>query len=205
MNDPSTPEPPATDDLARLREQRSAWHIRRASEEHPGQLGYRASRDGILITAENLVRLGDRITEADRTPAPPAALMAGPAGWLSGPMPEMTIADVIAACAERGWQISSGPGPVLRAEFQTGTMTRLLIAHTPGELAEKIAAVERGQPAADPSSGLDGIAAAHPGWTVGAAARGHGVEAQRGDVLLWAYSEAELAALLDVADPRQQP
>jgi hypothetical protein len=42
VNDP-TAQTPAADDLARLRELRPAWHIRHASEDHPGELGYTAT------------------------------------------------------------------------------------------------------------------------------------------------------------------
>ena len=109
MNDPTVP--PADDDLARLRAARPGWHIRHASEDHPGELGYRASRDGIMLTAENLTRLGDRIAEADRDadPAPPAALMTGRPGWNSGPMPDMTAEDLAAAVAPRGWRSPAVP------------------------------------------------------------------------------------------------
>ena len=48
---------------------------------------------------------------------------------------------------------------------------------------------------------LAAIARDHPSWAVDAAPSGYGVEAVRGDVHLWAYSPAELAALLDLADP----
>src|SRR6185369_11647456 len=52
--------------LAALRRLRPDWHIRHASDDHPGELGYRATRDLITITAPNLTRLADRIADADR-------------------------------------------------------------------------------------------------------------------------------------------
>jgi hypothetical protein len=90
MDSGSTPRPPASTarDLARLRAQRPDWHIRHASDDRPGELGYLASREDVLLTAENLTRLGDRIAEADRSwpvPRPPAILITGPSGWNSGP------------------------------------------------------------------------------------------------------------------------
>ena len=201
----STPRPAAsTGDLARLRAQRPAWHIRHASDDHPGQLGYLASRDAVLITAENLVRLGDRIADADRSADPPAALKTGPPGWNSGPMPDLTAADLAAAVGPRGWEIAEHGGH-LTAEHKLGTILRVLAGRTPAELAVKIADAEAAMPGPDPAGALAEVAADHPTWTIAPAASGHGVEATRADVALWAYNTAELSALLDVADPQDAP
>jgi hypothetical protein len=211
MDDPTDRAASTDDDLARLREQRPAWHIRHASTDQPGALGYIATRGGTLITADNLVRLGDRIAEADRAaagedaaPPSPGALLTGAAGWNSGAMPDLTAEDLAAATAPRGWEVTRHPGH-FTAEQRLGTMIRVLCSRTVGGLAHKIAAAEAALPAPDPAEVTGAlvaqIAAAHPSWAVGAAEEGHGVTAARGDVVLWAYSAAELSALLDVADP----
>ena len=136
-------------DLAALRRQRPDWHIRHASEDHPGELGYLASRDDVLLSAENLIRLGDRIAEADRSwPAlrPPAILITGPPGWNSGP------------CLDPGgplgqfagwWQVDVQPAqvPVWCATRQRGTETRVVIAFSAPELAGKLTAIDAGDAA----------------------------------------------------------
>jgi len=115
----------------------------------PGELGYLASRDGVLLTTENLTRLGDRIAEADRTwlvPRPPAILITGPPGWNSGP------------CLDPGWppgqfagqwQVDVQPAqvPVWCAIRQRGTETRVVIAFSAPELASKLTAIEAGDAA----------------------------------------------------------
>jgi hypothetical protein len=148
----------------------------------------------------------------DRTPEPPAEdgqrpsalLITGPPGWTSGPMPdaipELTAADLAAAVGHRGWEVTDH-GDHLTAEHRTGSALRVLTAHTAAGLAAKIANAEAAGPAEDPEVTLTEIAALHPTWAVDADQRGHGVEAVRGDVHLWAYNAAELAALLDLADP----
>jgi hypothetical protein len=133
-----------TEELAALRRQRPAWHIRHASDDHPGELGYLATREDVLLTAENLVRLGDRIADADRSwPAAPrpAILITGPPGWNSGP------------CLDPGgplgrymgrWAIDVQPAqvPVWCAVRRRGTETRVVIAFSAADLAGKLTAIE---------------------------------------------------------------
>jgi len=160
VNDPSTPEPSATDqpastpDLAALQRRYPDWHVRRGTGTDP--LGYSASREGTLITAPNLTRLADRLANADQpspVPAgpaddeggdrPPAILITGPPGWLSGPCYDQDGLDVLAPFTGR-WQIDVQPAtaPVWSALRQRGTETRVLIAFTPADLAAKLTAAE---------------------------------------------------------------
>jgi hypothetical protein len=145
-------------DLAALRRQRPDWHIRHASDDHPGELGYLATRGSVLLTAENLTRLGDRIADADRSwPAapPPAILITGPPGWNSGP------------CLDPGgrlgqymgrWAIDVQPAqvPVWCAVRQRGSETRVVIAFSAPELADKLTAIEDADGAA-PDVGTAGV------------------------------------------------
>ena len=159
MDSGSTPQPPARTarDLARLRAQRPDWHIRHASDDRPGELGYLASRDDVLLTAENLTRLGDRIAGADRTwpaPRPPAILITGPPGWNSGPC--LDPGGPLGQFAGR-WQVEVQPAqlPVWCAIRQRGTETRVVIAFSAPELAGKLTAIEAGDDA--PGSGAAGV------------------------------------------------
>jgi hypothetical protein len=69
--------------LAALRRQYPDWHITRGTGSDP--LGYSAIRDGCLITAQNLDRLGDLLAGAGQPDGrPPAILITGPPGWNSG-------------------------------------------------------------------------------------------------------------------------
>lgn len=142
---------------------------------------------------------GDHIRPA------PAALMTGPAGWNSGPMPGagpgLTIANVVAAHAHRGWEIAQTGQAAFTAEYRAGSRLHVLAGHSAAELDARIRAAEAAWPGPDPEGLLARIAEDHPTWAVDAADRGHGVTATRGDVHLWAHDAAELAALLDVADP----
>ena len=135
----------------------------------------------------------------------PAALMTGPAGWNSGPMPSggpgLTIADVVAAHAHKGWEIAQTGQAVFTAEHRAGSRLQVLAGHSAAELDARIRAAEAAWPGPDPASLLAQIAEDHPTWAVDAADRGQGVTATRGDVHLWAHDATELAALLDVADP----
>ena len=160
MNDPSTPEPSATGqpastpDLPALQRRYPDWHVRRGTGTDP--LGYSASREGTLITAPNLARLADRLADADqRSPVPagpadeeggdrpPAILMTGPPGWLSGPCHGQDGPDVLAPFTGR-WQVDVQPAqvPVWSAIRQRGTETRVVIAFSAPELAGKLTAIE---------------------------------------------------------------
>jgi hypothetical protein len=142
---------------------------------------------------------------ADRSGQARAALMTGPAGWNSGPMPGagpgLTIANVIAAHAHRGWEIAQTGQAAFTAEYRDGSRLHVLAGHSAAELDARIRAAEAAWPGPDPASLLARIAGEHPTWAVDAADHGRGVTATRGDVHLWACDAAELAALLDVADP----
>ena len=168
MNDPSTPEPSATDqpastpDLAALQRRYPDWHVRRGTGTDP--LGYSASHEGTLITAPNLARLADRLADAERpAPAdpassgrPPAILITGPPGWLSGPCYDQDGPDVLAPFTGR-WQIDVQPAtaPVWSALRQRGTETRVLIAFTPADLAAKLTAAEAGEQPLAPGGSPD--------------------------------------------------
>lgn len=148
----------------------------------------------------------------DRTPEPPAddgqrpraLLVTGPPGWLSGPMPaeipELTLADLAAATGHRGWVLTDH-GDYVTAEHRAGTILRVLTAPSAAGLAARIADAEAAGPGEDPGVTLAGIARDHPTWAIDPDGHGHGVTAQRGEVRLWAFCPAELAALLDLADP----
>lgn len=140
---------------------------------------------------------------------PHGALMTGPAGWVSGPMPDLpapTIADVIAAYAHRGWQIAQTGAAVFTAEYRAGTRLHVLAAHSPADLAARIRDAELAAPLGPaPADLLAEIAAGHPTWAVDVADLGHGVTAQQGETRIWAASAEELSALLDVADPAGGP
>lgn len=140
---------------------------------------------------------------ADESPRP-GALMIGRPGWNSGPMPDLTAADLSAAVGHRGWQVSDH-GDHVSAEFRAGSMLRVLAGRTPAELASRIAGAEAGMPGPAPTSVLVEVAGRHPTWSVDAEPGPHGVTATRGDVHLWAPDAAELGALLDVADPLMTP
>ena len=135
----------------------------------------------------------------------PAALMTGPAGWNSGPMPGagagLTIANVVAAHAHKGWEIAQTGQAAFTAEYRDGSRLHVLAGHSAAELDARIRTAEAAWPGPDPASLLAQIAEDHPTWAVDAADHGRGVTATRGDVHLWACDAAELAALLDVADP----
>lgn len=135
----------------------------------------------------------------------PGALMTGPAGWNSGPMPSaapgLTIANVVAAHAHKGWRIAQTGQAAFTAEYRDGSRLHVLAGRSAAELDARIRAAEAVWPGPDPASLLAQIAADHPTWAVDAADHGHGVTATRGDVHLWASDAAELSALLDVADP----
>src|SRR5262245_33967566 len=91
--------PAPAEELAALQRRYPAWHITHGTGSDP--LGYSASREGTLITAPNLARLADRLADAGR---PPAILMTGPPGWLSGPCHGQDGPDVLAPFTGR-WQI----------------------------------------------------------------------------------------------------
>ena len=173
MNDPRTPEPSATDqpastpELATMQRRYPDWHVRRGTGTDP--LCYSASREGTLITAPNLARLADRLANADQpspVPAgpaddeggdrPPAILMTGPPGWLSGPCYDQDGPDVLAPFTGR-WQVDVQPAqvPVWCAIRQRGTETRVVIAFTAPELASKLTAIEDADGAA-PDTGTAG-------------------------------------------------
>jgi hypothetical protein len=142
--------------------------------------------------------------ESADEPARPGALMIGRPGWSSGPMPDLTAADLSAAVGHRGWQVSDH-GDHVSAEFRAGSVLRVLAGQTPAELAARIADAEAGMPGPDSASVLVEVAGRHPTWSVDAEPGRHGVTATRGDVHLWAADTAELGALLDVADPMMKP
>ena len=140
---------------------------------------------------------------------PPPILLAGEPGWVSGPcygpgepsaIPELTLADLAAATGHRGWEITDH-GDYVTAEHRAGSALRVLTAHTAAGLAARIADAEAAGPGEDPAVTLAGIARDHPTWAIDPDSDGHGVAAQRGDVRLLAFCAAELAALLDLADP----
>jgi hypothetical protein len=148
--------------------------------------------------------LCDAPGESADEPTRPGALMIGRPGWNSGPMPDLTAADLSAAVGHRGWQVSDH-GDHVSAEFRAGSMLRVLASRTPAELAARIADAEAGMPSPDPTSVLVEVAGRHPTWSVDAEPGRHGVTATHGDVHLWAADAAELGALLDVADPMMTP
>jgi hypothetical protein len=123
VNDPSTPEPSATGqpastpDLPALQRRYPDWHVRRGTGTDP--LGYSASREGTLITAPNLARLANagQPSPVPAAPAddeggdqPPAILITGPPGWLSGPCYDQDGPDVLAHPG--GGSITVGGGAV---------------------------------------------------------------------------------------------
>ena len=115
--------------------------------------------------------------------------------------PGLTIANVVAAHAHKGWQIAQTGASAFIAEYREGSRLHVLAGYSAAELDARIRAAEAAWPGPDPASLLAQIAGDHPSWAVDAADHGHGVSATRGDVHLWASDPAELSALLDVADP----
>jgi hypothetical protein len=157
MNSGSTPRPPAsTRDLAALRRAYPGWHITRGTGSDP--LGYSAVRDGCLITAPTLDRLGDLLAGAgQRDGRPPAILITGPPGWVSGPC--LDPGGPLGRFAGR-WAVDVQPAtvPVWTAVRQRGTETRVVIAFSAPELAGKLTAIE-----ADDAAPGTGAAQTSPG------------------------------------------
>jgi hypothetical protein len=186
-------------DLARLRRQRPDWHIRHAGDDHPGQLGYIASRDGILLTAENLVRLSDRIADADRGDLPPV-LIAGPPGWLSGPMPATPEASAGLDAAAPAVRAIVETVARLGMELPAWTVAQIpagwrATRNTPAGVELRV--VKTGLPALEAAMITAELALtrdAHPGWSIRPAEHGGGYLGQHGGPpALFGHTLAELA------------
>ena len=131
--------------LAALRRQRPDWHIRHASDDHPGELGYRATRDLITITAPNLTRLADRIADADRG--------GGPAPGVCPPAPapddEASALAILARFGPAGWRVLNPAAGWWEGFREVGTARTVAVGTTAISLYAKMAQTDDAPTAPD--------------------------------------------------------